>query len=97
MALTLLKDVFFKLLLMTIDNFQALSLKTQRDVVLNRGIQLAEKQTSDYNSVLYDINGFYAELYYPPESDKVLWVNSFDATDELDFYLQDIDVSALAC
>ena len=82
---------------MTIDNFQTLSLKTQKDLALHRGIQLAEKQTRDYNSVLYDINGFYVELYYPPESDKVLWVNSFDATDELDFYLQDIDVSAVIC
>lgn len=82
---------------MTIDAFQSLSLKTQKDLALLKGVQLAEKHTRDYNTVLYGVDSFYVELYYPPESNKVLWVNSFDLTDELDFYLQDIDVSAVAC
>lgn len=82
---------------MTIDAFQSLSIKTQKDLALLKGVHLAEKHTSDYDTVLYGINNFYVELYYPPESNKVLWVNSFDATDELDFYLQDIDVSELTC
>ncbi len=80
---------------MTIDHFQALSINTQKKLAVIKGIPLAEKQTNDYNAVLYAINSFYVELYYPPKENKVVWVNSFDATDELDFYLEDIDVSAV--
>ena len=82
---------------MTIDHFQALSINTQKKLAVVKGVPLAEKQTNDYSTVLYAINSFYVELYYPPKEDKVLWVNSFDATEELDFYLEDIDVSSVYC
>jgi hypothetical protein len=80
---------------MTIDHFQALSPQTQKDLTVYKGVPLAKKQTQDYSTVLYDVNGFYVELYYPPQEDRVVWVNSFETTDELEFYLEDIDVTAV--
>jgi hypothetical protein len=96
MALALLNSLFFKLFWMTIDYFQTLGLKAQKFIVAFKGSQIAEKQTKDYDTALFQVDGFYVEFYYEPGTDTIVWVNSFDDLEDLDFYLEDIDVSALS-
>ena len=40
-------------------------------------------------------NTFYVEIYFTKQGDEIVHYNSFESTDELDPYLEDIDLSCV--
>lgn len=67
-----------------------MSQTTQREVVLKKAVLVAERKVPEFLILLYQLDGFYAELYYHPLTNEVAWVKSFTSTKELEPYLTDI-------
>lgn len=49
----------------------------------------------DWNILLFQIDGFYVEVYYDRSTQKADLLKSFDDMDQLEPYLRKIDVLAL--
>lgn len=77
---------------MELKHFQALSQVTQREVAMKKGVLLAERKLPEFTILLYQLDGFYAELYYHPQTNEVAWVKSFSCTSELEPYLSAIEL-----
>lgn len=80
---------------MTFQHFNALSSIAQQDLVYNEGVWLMERLTGSFLIVLYQIEGFYVEIYYLRSTYEVIVIKSFTNTDLLHPYLSKINVSEL--
>lgn len=81
---------------MTVFHFHGLSEKQQIDALEHSGVLLAERKGAFFYQVkLYQLDGFYVELYYHTHFNVVININSFSNTDCLEPYLENIDVDAL--
>jgi hypothetical protein len=78
---------------MILQLFNTLEQEQQVTVLQKRGSLLATKATNSLRIALYQIDGFYVEVYSKKKGDKVLCVNSFLDMDRLDPYLEEIDLS----
>lgn len=65
----------------------------QLEAIWNKGIKLAERQDDEHNVSLYQIDGFYVEEFFHKEY-KVK-IRSFFSTDQLNPYLDKIDITGL--
>ena len=77
---------------MKLMHFQSLSQSTQREVARKKGVLLFKKQCADFKVLLYQLHSFYIELYFHPSSNKATLVKSFSSVDELEPYLNDIQL-----
>jgi len=77
---------------MELKHFQALSQVTQRELMMKKGVLLAERKLTEFTIFLYQLDGFYAELYYHPQTNEVAWVKTFTSTSELEPYLSSIEI-----
>jgi hypothetical protein len=80
---------------MTVFHFHGLSEKQQLDTLENSGVFIAEREGSFYNIKLYQLDGFYVELYFHTHFNVIVNINCFTNTDCLDPYLENIDVGSL--
>ena len=81
---------------MNVFDFHSLSEKQQLDILEKDGVLIAERAGAFfYNIKLYQIDGFYVELYFHTHFNVVVNINCFTNTDCLDPYLESIDVDAL--
>ena len=80
---------------MTLTQFNALSRQTQQETVLRSGIFLSERKQGAFRVMLYQLEGFYIEVYFYKQSNVVFWLKSFSSTEELQPYLQQIDLTQL--
>lgn len=81
---------------MTVFNFNELSEKLQLDTLEQNGVLIAERKGAFFYQVrLYQLEGFYVELYFHTHFNVVVNINCFTNTDCLDPYLENIDVDAL--
>ncbi len=81
---------------MTVFNFHELSEKLQLDTLEQNGVLIAERKGAFFYQVkLYQLEGFYVELYFHTHFNVVVNINCFTNTDCLDPYLENIDVDAL--
>lgn len=80
---------------MKVNHFQALSQGVRRELVKKKGALLANRHTEDFAILLYQMDAFYVELYYNLNTSEVAWVKSFESTDELEPYLENINLSNL--
>jgi len=67
----------------------------QVDILCRQGIRLGSRSDADYTITLYQIDGFYVEVYYHCKKRHVTHIRPFSTTDLLDAYLEDIDISGL--
>ena len=77
---------------MNVFDFHRLSEKQQLDTLENSGVFIAERDGAFYNIKLYQIEGFYVELYFHTHFNVVVNINCFTNTDCLDPYLESIDL-----
>ena len=80
---------------MTLQHFNTLSEHKQHRKLLVNGTWLAERHTEDSNVLLFQLDTFYVEVYFTKQGDEIVHSHSFETTDELDPYLQDIDLSCV--
>lgn len=80
---------------MTLFYFKKLSASQKRTTVLRHGTFLSEKNYGLFRTMLYQVDGFYAEIYFTSFSKEAFWVRGFDSTKNLQPYLQQIDISSL--
>jgi hypothetical protein len=82
-------------MLMTLEQFQSLPKDIQRNVVKHCGVFLFGRTGVGVNVMLYQVEGFYVELYFDEKMSEAMHVRSFDDTKHLDPYLRRVDVSEL--
>lgn len=75
--------------------FRKLSPQKQHELVALEGALLCERKSKNFHIFLYQLGGFYVELFFFKESGEFATIKSFDNMDELTPYLSDIDVSCL--
>jgi hypothetical protein len=80
---------------MTIQHFNALNQQHQQKTLLSSGVYIADRNTEDYQALLFELNGFFVEVTYNNQEDEILKVTSFESTDELEPYLEDIKLSTI--
>jgi hypothetical protein len=89
---------FFGLLkyaVMDLRHFHALSQEGQKETVLKRAVYLSERQTDYFNILLYQLDGFYIEVFTQKSDHTIVWIKSFTSTEQLGPYLCQIDLSNL--
>lgn len=78
---------------MTFQQFQALPKDVQRNVVKHCGVFLFGRTGVGVNVMLYQVEGFYTELYFDEKMSEAIHIRSFEDTSYLEPYLRRIDVS----
>lgn len=77
---------------MTLQHFKTLSKFRQYKAIQQSGVYLCTRRKPSIKSELYQIDGFYLEVFYHPRTDAVTWMRLFDHTDALEPYLASINV-----
>jgi hypothetical protein len=80
---------------MTLQQFRSCSKSAQQQIVKHQGIFLLERRSLDWNILLFQVEGFYVEVYYDRKTEKVELLKNFEDTDELEPYLCKIDLVQL--
>ena len=80
---------------MTLSQFSTLPKDIQAHLTKQKGIFIAARETKYALVKLYQVEGFYVELYHDKRLACISIVNSFDDINRLSPYLQKIDVSEL--
>ncbi len=82
-------------LTMTLFEFKSLDISKQADALLKRGVYLINRLESGYEVMLYEIEGFYTEVWINKENHKAERIGSFLGTEPLQPYLKNIDITGL--
>jgi len=77
---------------MTFYQFKALSAYKQYQYLRKRGVMIAQRITTAYKFLLYQIDSFYVELKYNLLETKIEVIKCFSDTKDLDPYLGDISL-----
>lgn len=80
---------------MTLQHYNAMDQEKQRLWVLHKGVYLCARKTRDFTVFLFALDGFYIEVYFYNANDLIFLIKSFDDTDELEPYLQEINLTPL--
>jgi hypothetical protein len=78
---------------MTLHQFRSLPLQTQERLLINNGTFLFDRKAVGIKVLLYQLSGFYVEVFYDTVTAKVCLIKSFTETDDLEAYLYKIDIS----
>lgn len=76
-------------------HFQKLSEVVQFRELLVKGVCIGERRYRDALVLLFHMNRFYAEVFFDSRTDEVISTRSFESTDELQPYLEQIDLAPL--
>jgi len=79
---------------MTLYEFNLLDEMEQAEAVWS-GTHIGERHNDQYSILLYQIDGFYVEVYYHRDYNTISKLRSFSSTDQLAAYLGQIDISKL--
>lgn len=80
---------------MRISVFRKLSPKNQHELVTRAGVFLWERKSRNFHIYLYQLGGFYVELFFFKENGEFATIKPFDNMDELTPYLKEIDLGYL--
>jgi hypothetical protein len=80
---------------MQLKEFCVLEQIAQQEMVLDEGIYLSSRLFMDYTVLLFQLDCFYVELYYPKDKDKCVIIKGFEDTNELEPYLKRINIASL--
>jgi len=79
---------------MTSSEFLALN-DVQRAEAVRSGVAIADRQTENYNIVLFQIEGFYMEVFCDRQSHDIERLEVFSSVEQLKLYLEEIDIDEL--
>lgn len=80
---------------MTLQQFARLQKQEQICVIKKAGSFLFLRHEAGIDVILYQIEGFYAEVYFDSVNNNSIRIRSFDDTASLDIYLKEINLSEL--
>jgi hypothetical protein len=80
---------------MTLQYFRKLSETNQFHRLLTEGVCVGERMTKATQVLLFQLERFYVEVEFCKDTDEAVGARSFESTDELTPYLEDIDISDL--
>jgi hypothetical protein len=80
---------------MTLQRFKAATHFRQLDVISRKGVRLSARTYMGFEVILYQVDGFYAELFYDKKAGGVFVIRAFSTTLLLDPYLENIDIQSL--
>jgi hypothetical protein len=80
---------------MQLKDFCVLEQVAQQEMVLDNGAYLSSRLFMDYTVLLFQLDGFYVELFYPHQKDKAVIIRGFESTDELEPYLKRINIAPI--
>lgn len=81
---------------MTLYQFNQLDKTDQTCVLWNKGVFLCERKTDQHTIGLYQVNGFYIEVFYHPEHNSIERLRSFRSVDQLRPYLEKMDITNIS-
>ncbi|GAC1419273.1 MAG: hypothetical protein NVS9B7_20800 [Flavisolibacter sp.] len=81
---------------MKINHFELLELKEKLAFVKHFGVFLAQRNYYNLIIKLFQVDAYYVEVFTFKDDGKVLLIQTFNNTEELDPYLSEIDITALA-
>ena len=77
---------------MTLYQFKALNQQEQYQTVWDSGVYLTDRVVENNRFALYQIDGFYVEIFYSSNENKIISIKSFLSTDLLEPYLDKIKI-----
>ena len=80
---------------MTHKEYKALRQDEQTSFLCKAGVSIAERKVGPYLIVLFQVDGFYVEVFYDKSSYQMIKLMSFYNTTLLEPYLSDIDITSL--
>ena len=80
---------------MTHKEYKALRHEEQTSLLCKTGVSIAERKVGPYLIVLFQVDGFYVEVFYDKSSYQMIKLMSFYNTTLLEPYLSDIDITGL--
>jgi hypothetical protein len=79
---------------MTLYEFNLLSENDQAEVVWS-GSHIGERTENEYEILLYQVDGFYVEVFYHKEQNQIVRFRSFSSLNQLNPYLEQIDLKRI--
>lgn len=67
---------------MTLYNYKLLNEQEQAEDLWDKGVHLGERTDGEHRILLYQINGFYVEVFYHMGYDTIKRLHSFKNTDQ---------------
>ena len=80
---------------MKLHRFQTLPETDQFDLIDEQAVFLAERNDGYYTIRLYELDGFYVELYCHSHFNVIIKTKAFRDSDKLEPYLEDINLTPL--
>jgi hypothetical protein len=76
-------------------NFQVMSETKKIDFLYKQGVYIGKRKQFGLSIVLYQLDSFYAEIFYKKYRTYINKIRTFDNTDLLEPYLEQINVEHL--
>lgn len=67
----------------------------QADLIMEKGALVGKRTDGFYNILLFQVDSFYAEIYYHSHFNVIIKIKTFRNTDALEPYLAQIEISKL--
>jgi hypothetical protein len=80
---------------MTSAEFSLLPETKQTEILLEKGVFVAERMYKNFTIFLYQVDQFYVELYHNLRYNVIQGMRSFEDQEALEPFLRDIDISCL--
>ena len=80
---------------MTLQQFCSTTHYVQRTIVRFHGILLQERIVENWRAKLYQLDGFYVEIFHVHDTPEIFLIKSHSDTDEIEDFLSVIDISDL--
>jgi len=80
---------------MTLEQFRAVSCKAQERLVKAKAVFLMDRKSLGVSVLLFQLDGFYVEVFYNSATDAVSFIKSFSDMDGIEAYLSEVDISEL--
>jgi len=80
---------------MTIDQFRATSQYVQKSMIKLHGTFLLKRRTVETYAYLFQVDGFYVEVFFNERNGNILQIRAFDDLEHLEPYLNAIDISEI--
>ena len=74
-------------------DFKTLDPNTQLEIVIDRGTLLLDRNEDGRGYLLYQVDGFYAEIILELTCHEISGLKSFTSTDLLDPYLENLNIN----
>lgn len=80
---------------MTLYQFNAMDENQQARVIWEQGVAVAGREEGNYKLLLYQIDGFYVEIWYHSIKNDISRFKTFASTAPLDPYLEKIPLQSI--